>query len=235
MMKISSLITQLQPKISAKGIIKGLILVTIPLWLGCYLYLLSNKTSGLLFDYGIELSGKEEILKEEAKKKAILYSPDLVPIYRGLCQISLCQNKFSSAENYINALMNCTSHLNDITEQANLYLFAANIHRDFKSFEQAHIKYEGALLLIDSATQKSNLKDWDYLKRAKARTLNNLGTTYLLQGKIESNRSQRWKDYSLAKEYLAKAAQIVDARDHCLYKTIQTNLQQCLTEMNFLD
>lgn len=203
------------------------------LWLGSYLYLLSNKTSALLLDHSAELLKEKETLIEETNKKASNYTHELVPIYIRLCQISLCQNDFPSAENYINALLTCSAHVTDTFEQANLYLFAANIFRDFKKFAQAQAKYEKALL-ISLAVQKSNPKDRAF-SIFEARILNNQGAAYLLQGKSDSNTKQRQQDYSSAKECLAKAARMLGPEDQCLLKTVHINLNQCLTEMNSLN
>jgi hypothetical protein len=228
------MISQIKPKIRVRIIIKSLVILIISLWLATSLYSLSNKPSDLLFDYKTELFKKEEILTKEANNKANSDPSALMSIYKRLSQISLCQTNLSMAKNYINALINFTNHQDNAPEQADTYLFAANIYRDFKNFAEATIKYKQALLLIDSTANKSNLKDGN-LKITKAKILNNVGVTYLLQGESESKKSQRLKDYSLAQEYFAKAIQNADTRNDCLDRTIQINLDQCLTETNFLD
>ncbi len=225
-------ISQIKPKIKAIQIVKGLIVLIIPLWLGSYLYLLSNKP-GLPFDLDAAQFRRKSTLTEQINLRASPYSADLVPAYKELCQISLCERDRQLAKNYLNALIRCTDDIPDTRERSNLYFFAANIFRDFKDFEEARKKYEDALLLLEAPAQKANAADID-LKIAQARILNNLGTTYFLQGKSES-RSQCLRDYSLAEGYFAKAVKITVSRDNRLYKTVQTNLEQCLTEMSFLD
>jgi len=230
--------------ITTKTFIRALLIFALVIWAVTYLYLISCKSSLLLYYQSRNLYEKEEKLVEEFNEIARLnpHSLPLILICEHLCQIKVCEKDFSSGKSYLAQLFIIADSVFNDSDKSNLYLFAGNIYRDFGQFYQAQRYYQKSLCRPDEllaantgsvsiASQNTGIN--------KAKVLNNLGVLYFLFGKKGANREERWKNYSLAKNYLEQAIKLLSVlpanETMCLRKTIDTNIEQCLVELKFLD
>lgn len=223
--------------ITAKTFIRALLIFALLLWAATYLYLISCKSSLLLYDQSRNLHATEEKLAKQAIEIARLnpHSLQLMLICEHLCQIKVCQKEFSSAKQYLAQLFIIAAGLNNL-DKPSLYLFAGNIYRDFGQFCQAQAYCQKSLSSSDHLLSGNKVQD---TRINETKALNSLGVLYFLLGQKGANKQERWKNYSLAKSYFEQASQmlpLLSANETvCLRKTIETNREQCLVELKFLD
>ena len=97
-------------KVSAKGVIQYLLVLAIFIWVISYLYLLSNKSSGLFADYANELAKEEGLLIKSIDREKP-YGENLILVYKALCLIKLCENDFGQAKKCLDSLFNISTSI----------------------------------------------------------------------------------------------------------------------------
>ena len=191
--------------ITTKTFIRALLIFALAIWATTYVYLVSSKSSLLLYDEKNNLYAKEENLLKQFNELARLnpHSLLLIHICEYLCQIKVCEKDFSSGKQYLAQLFIVADSALSGVDEINLHLFAGNIYRDFGQLEQAQTFYQKALAgaeelgLDNKATVHSVIQDTGM---NKAKILNNLGVLYFLLGKRGENKEESWKNYLLAKD-----------------------------------
>ena len=233
-MEIRKILFQFRHKITAQKAIRLLATAALFLWLMTYVYLFSNRSNDSTFNYEMELLDQKAILIGQLNNIENPYCSYLMSHYQRLCQIDLCQNNLSSAKHCLDILLNFPIYRTECNKRIDVCLFAANIYRDFGDFKLAQAKYEEGLAIVNSTCSQNTLEERDS-KLSKAKIFNNIGTTYFLQAKKALNKIECKEKYVFAKKYFEKALQTLNVDDYDLNKTFQSNLEQCLTEMKFLD
>lgn len=223
-------IPRILTKVSPKKIIQYLLILVVFTWVLGYLYLLSNKSAGLFADYANELANEEgRLIKSIEGEKP--YAENLMLIYKELCQIKLCENDYKQAQKCIDSIFNISKVHPKHYQEIDLNLFAANIYRNFRQFELAQIAYQSALNLI-KATPDQKAQN---IQADQAKILNNQGTNFFMQAQNAANKRECRLKYLAAKNCFEQGKDLLQEKNICLKQTIESNLNQCLIELQFLD